>query len=519
MEHQSSKRLSSYNEAIKALNGLQTNASVLKKAQEERLKKYVNNNVQQVRDCLELSGISNDDLNSLKVIHVSGTKGKGSTCAFTESILRHHGYKTGFYSSPHLVSATERIRIDGQPLSQEMFAQYFWDVYDKVVRHQDDKPAYFKFLTVLAFNVFIRENVDVAVIEVGIGGAFDSTNVVDRPIAVGITLLDYDHTKVLGNTIEEIAWHKAGIMKPGTVAFVNPNQPESALHTIKERAMDIGCNVHTVPPLENYNWSTFPKFEMGLFKDVHADNASLALQLSRFFMTRVPPIAGELSSEVIPQCKGFQLEWREAVGLALCYWPGRSQVVLKDNKTYFLDGAHTEQSMLACRSWFDHLMSKPLEDPNTQRILIFNSTGERKADVLLAPLISMPLDRVIFCTNETKEEDLASDNTNLNFSFEYAIRRVETNKTTWDTLQKTHKSSHCVSSHSVPHIEDALKLVDDIAGSDGKAQVFVTGSLHLVGGVLSFIHPNCYEKSADEIQHEIQTISKYSKLSNDSPSA
>ena len=93
MEQQ--RRLYSYNEAIKALNGLQTNASVLKKAQEERLKKYVNNNVQQVRDCLELSGISSEKLNSLKVIHVSGTKGKGSTCAFTESILRHHGLKTG----------------------------------------------------------------------------------------------------------------------------------------------------------------------------------------------------------------------------------------------------------------------------------------------------------------------------------------------------------------------------------------------------------------------------------------
>ena len=170
MEQQ--RRLYSYNEAINALNGLQTNASVLKKAQEERLKKYVNNNVQQVRDCLELSGISSEKLNSLKVIHVSGTKGKGSTCAFTESILRHHGLKTGFYSSPHLVSATERIRINGKPLTQEKFAKHFWEVYDKVVRNQDDKPAYFKFLTILAFNVFIKEDVDVAVIEVGIGGKY-----------------------------------------------------------------------------------------------------------------------------------------------------------------------------------------------------------------------------------------------------------------------------------------------------------------------------------------------------------
>ena len=80
--------------------------------------------------------------------------------------------ETGFYSSPHLVSATERIRINGKPLTQEKFAKHFWEVYDKVVRNQDDKPAYFKFLTILAFNVFIKEDVDVAVIEVGIGGKY-----------------------------------------------------------------------------------------------------------------------------------------------------------------------------------------------------------------------------------------------------------------------------------------------------------------------------------------------------------
>ena len=97
-------------------------------------------------------------------------------------------------------------------------------------------------------------------------GSYDSTNVIDRPIAVGITLLDYDHVKVLGQSIEEIAWHKAGIMKPGTVAFVNPNQPPSALCVIKEFARDIGCQAYTVPSLDNYNWSAFPPNELGLFK-------------------------------------------------------------------------------------------------------------------------------------------------------------------------------------------------------------------------------------------------------------
>ena len=221
------RRLHSYNEAIKALNSLQTNAAVLEKVKEERLKRYVNDNLTQMRKFLVKSGLSLEEFKKLNVIHISGTKGKGSTCAFIESILRQNGLKTGFYSSPHLVSVTERIKINGEPISQELFAESFWPVYDKVAKGQDDdKPAYFKFLTVLAFNIFVKEKVDVAVIEVGIGGSYDCTNVIENPIAVGITTLDYDHTKILGENIDEIAWHKAGIMKEGTVAFINPNQPE-----------------------------------------------------------------------------------------------------------------------------------------------------------------------------------------------------------------------------------------------------------------------------------------------------
>merc|ERR1711962_1803708 len=297
---------------------------------------------------------------------------------------RHHGLKTGFFSSPHLVSATERIRIDGKPLSQDDFAKHFWEVYDKVVRYQDDKPAYFKFLTILAFNVFIKEKVDVAVIEVGIGGLYDSTNVIDRPIAVGITLLDYDHVKVLGHTIEEIAWHKAGIMKPGTVAMVNPNQPPSALHVIKERANDIGCQVYTVPRLENYNWSNFPPEELGLFKEVHADNASLALQLARYFLTRAPPTGGANPSPIMDTCKPFQLEWRKDNRKKLVNWPGLSQTVCQGSKLFFLDGAHTKQSMWACRKWFLALLEKYPNTDSTKRILLFNSTGDRNSDILLS---------------------------------------------------------------------------------------------------------------------------------------
>ena len=163
------ERLHTYNEAIKALNLLQTNAAVLEKIKQDRVKKHINQNLNETKNYLETLGIDPERLSQLNVIHVSGTKGKGSTCAFTESILRHYGLKTGFYSSPHLVSATERIRINGKPLSQKAFAEYFWTVYGQIVDKHDQKPSYFKFLTVMAFHVFLEEKVDVAVIEVGIG--------------------------------------------------------------------------------------------------------------------------------------------------------------------------------------------------------------------------------------------------------------------------------------------------------------------------------------------------------------
>ena len=188
---------------MSALNSLQTNAITLKKTRKER-QANVHLNLPITRKYLERSGMSLEDLDQLKIIHVSGTKGKGSTCAFSESILRQSGLKTGFYSSPHLVSVTERIRINGEPIDQvgrakyfppvetvcclqEKFTSYFWSVYDKVCKgkEEEDRPPYFKFLTILAFNIFFREQVDVAVIEVGIGGEYDCTNIIRKPVVTG----------------------------------------------------------------------------------------------------------------------------------------------------------------------------------------------------------------------------------------------------------------------------------------------------------------------------------------------
>lgn len=155
-----------YEKAIEALNNLQTNHSVLEQVKKER-RKQVHLNLTRAATLLEKTGMSMADLDAMKIIHVAGTKGKGSTCAFCESILRHRGLKTGLFTSPHLLSVTERIRINGTPIDKEKFAYYFWQVYDKVITDNpaEYRPPYFKFLTTLAFNIFWREKVDVAIIE------------------------------------------------------------------------------------------------------------------------------------------------------------------------------------------------------------------------------------------------------------------------------------------------------------------------------------------------------------------
>jgi folylpolyglutamate synthase len=244
-----------YRVAISTLNGLQTNAAVLEQIRRRGDDRMVSeyNRMQQY---LERVGIAPADLAQLNAVHVSGTKGKGSVCAMTESILRCHGFKTGLYVSPHLLEVRERIRLNGQPLSREEFVSYFWDVYSKLnnTRHlyNDAMPSYFRFLTVMAFSVFLSNKVDVAVVEVGIGGTHDSTNIIEEPVVCGITSLGYDHTDILGPTLFDIAWHKGGICKQHRPAFTVEQRPE-ALTGLSRRARELGArSLSLSPPLASY---------------------------------------------------------------------------------------------------------------------------------------------------------------------------------------------------------------------------------------------------------------------------
>lgn len=186
----------------------------------------------------------------IRAVHVAGTKGKGSVAAMIEAALRAGGRRTGLFTSPHLVSWRERIRIDGRCVEEETVAELATEVRPAVERVGEEGlrgPSFFEALTAMAFLCFARAELDICVLEVGLGGRLDATNVVKPELSV-ITTLGMDHMKVLGNTLPAIATQKAGIIKPSVPVVAAP-QPESIERLMRRRAADVGAPISFVQPL------------------------------------------------------------------------------------------------------------------------------------------------------------------------------------------------------------------------------------------------------------------------------
>ncbi|XP_072209047.1 folylpolyglutamate synthase, mitochondrial isoform X2 [Excalfactoria chinensis] len=439
-----------YQDAIRTLNTLQTNASYLEQVKRERGDPRAQ--LDAMRGFLERSGLQVEDLDQLNIIHVTGTKGKGSACAFTERILRGYGLRTGFYSSPHLVQVRERIRINGQPLSKELFSKYFWLVYRRLRDTKDEAqanmPAYFRFLTIMAFHVFLQEKVDLAVVEVGIGGAFDCTNIIRTPVVCGVSSLGIDHTSILGDTVEKIAWQKGGIFKPGVPAFT-VQQPEQPLEVLRDRARECGCPLYLCPELDAFE-TGMRVLELGLAGSHQRSNAALALQLSRTWLQRRGYEGSDVLQDVLP---GAELSAQRSVPLAPTFcpsdamirglrdteWPGRTQVLQHGPVTWYIDGAHTTSSIQACVRWFRQAAlneDKP-QDGSEVRVLLFNATGDRDTAALLKLLLPCHFDYAVFCPNFTEVSVATNaDQQNFNVTLENALTRCVENQKTWTRLME-----------------------------------------------------------------------------------
>ncbi|KAI6205449.1 Folylpolyglutamate synthase [Aphelenchoides besseyi] len=471
-----------YQDAVAKLNGLQSNAKTIAEMREKR-QEMAALNMKETHFYMNALGITDDKLDLLRAVHVSGTKGKGTTCAYVESILRHHGLRTGFYSSPHLVHVRERIRIDGKSISKEKFATRFFEVYEIVEQtsklHNVVMPAYFKFLTLMAFYTYLKEEVDVAIIEVGIGGEYDSTNVLRSPVVTGITTLDIDHTSILGSTIPEIAWHKAGIMKPKIPCFTVPQSSE-AWKVFEKRAAERSTSIRECVDFDEYQWSSDVQKYVEEHGQHHKFNIALAVELAKTWLRNQKHCDGlnEMNGS------GDHTRVNKIVEEAILEtkWMGRSQVLKNGNITYHLDGAHTPKSIQYCADWFSYALEKRVDSFTGLRILIFHCTADRDPMTLLPILTSrIRFDLALFCpTRLVPVLDPRNDNTNLNQSEDEQWKKCLRARDTWKTLTNTDEAETYVC------ISDCVKRVHSLAENNAEVQVLVTGSLHLVGGVLNF---------------------------------
>jgi len=245
------------------------------------------------------------------------------------------------YTSPDLRCIRERIQINDRPIDEERFTKYFFEVWDRLFLQQDiagrkeKMPRFLQLLALLALHTFIREEVQATVYETHHGGEYDATNVIREPIVTGITSIGMDHIAQLGPTIENIAWHKAGIFKSRIPAFSAPQDP-AAFAVLRARAEEKGVElkfVDTDPSL--------PISSQALQAPVQRLNCSLALALVRTFLERKTSIGNhDLTQQDVTQ------------GIEEFSWPGRFEIIKDGSNKWFLDGAHNELSIKQAAEWF-----------------------------------------------------------------------------------------------------------------------------------------------------------------------
>ncbi|XP_034202439.1 folylpolyglutamate synthase isoform X3 [Prunus dulcis] len=461
-----------YEEALDALSSLIT----------KRSRADTSNN----GDCFELLSDYlkilelEEPISQLKIIHVAGTKGKGSTCTFTESILRHCGFRTGLFTSPHLIDVRERFRLDGVDISEEKFLAYFWWCFERLMEKASDgipMPSYFRFLALLAFKIFAAEEVDVAILEVGLGGKYDATNVVPlqlvRPLDANL-----------------LNGFKLGL--EGEHQYVNAGLAIALSSTWLQRTG------HLEVPYPEHTTSLPEQFIKGL-------TATVSLQ----GRAQIVPDNNESPEDLV----------------------------------FYLDGAHSPESMEICARWFSLsikgdsqekiLSCQPLDvsrsshdlvqrkpdgksRKNSTQILLFNCMSVRDPQLLLPNLMKTCASHGVYFKkalfvpntsvyNKVGSHSLPATDSQVDLSWQFVLQRVWENLMVGDKAGGDEKSTgavfeeltddtemavrSCENSAVFPSLPSAIKwLRDSVRKSQSvRFQVLVTGSLHLIGDVLKLI--------------------------------
>lgn len=384
------------------------------------------------------------------IVHIAGTNGKGSTAAFLEAILRDAGFRTGLNTSPHLERINERIRINGEEISDQIFAETFTRVQEAIEEllasgRLRAHPTYFECATALAFEVFARERVEFAVVEVGLGGRLDATNIV-RPQVSVVTRIDFDHENYLGHSLEEIAREKAGIVKAGVPVATAPQLPE-VREVLRGKARELGATI--VDTGEDFD----------LAKEIGEACCARALARERATGETVrlaPRLPGRFQLENalnavatvrLLQARGYRITKQNIEqGIRSAEWPGRLER-LQAGPDVYLDGAHNPGAARELAQFLEENFAR-------RRVyLIFGAMRDKSVDEvtgILFPLAS----EVIFTQPGTPRAVSAKQLADL-------------------------AGHHAACYTVIRDAEEALESALAKARSDDA--VFVTGSLYLVG--------------------------------------
>ena len=387
-----------------------------------------------------------DVQNSLAMVHVAGTNGKGSTCAMLSRALREAGYKTGLYTSPYIEKYNERIRIDGKPIDGEKLAGLVEEVWPVIEQCREEGLCIteFELGTVLAFLAFAKEKVDVAIIEVGLGGRLDPTNII-RPFVSVITNVGMDHMHFLGNTIGEIAMEKAGIMKPDTPVVLG--WQEDNVRAVLENAAK-ALNIPVIEPQADNVRET----ARSVVFDAQMDGETIKdLTVSLIGRHQAQNACAALGALAALKARGYDRITEEAIRRALAdtHWPGRLEYFGR----VILDGAHNEPGVKALCAYMDAWL------PKEKTVLLSGMMADKDVacmTAMLAPRVSC-----VVATQPAIPRAMAADQ--LAAAFEAQGAKAQ----------------------AIAEPKAALEKAREIAGEGGA--VLCAGSLYLIGEIRSLL--------------------------------
>jgi dihydrofolate synthase/folylpolyglutamate synthase len=382
--------------------------------------------------------------------HIAGTNGKGSTAAFLEAILRHAGFRTGLYTSPHLERMNERIRINGEEIGDESFAATFTRlqalIEELLAAHKlRAHPTYFECVTAMAFECFARERVEFGVFEVGLGGRFDATNILSPAVTI-ITRIDFDHENFLGHSLKEIAGEKAGILKPEVPVILAEQRPE-ARDVILTRANQLQCPViETGGAFQISQESSQNGFFRARVTDLSfGETFDIAPSLPGRF--QYPNALNALGAARYLASRGFRISANDMTeGIANTVWPGRIEK-LQSKPDVYLDGAHNPSAARELAQFIDQNFA------GRKIWLIYGALRDKAVDEVAGQLFPHAA-KVIFTEPRTSRAISAP-------------RLAE--------IASHHASSFTIISPAEQALDQAL------AEATPNDAIFITGSLYLVG--------------------------------------